>query len=144
MIPFSKSLLFSKVSNHPSVTIFKWFIHNATKTHIHLSSKIAETFDLLGFSREQTDCFNMARVDFMNVKYQFLAFPCSTKHIKGIFLVCGNISSFSSCYYYRQHSSATASSRDYPFRELVIVELFPHRRHRLNLKIRILFLCFFF
>ncbi len=25
-------------------------------------------------------------------KYHFLAFPCSTKHIKGIFLVCGNIS----------------------------------------------------
>ena len=31
VIPVSKSLLFSRVSKHPSATIFKWFIHKATK-----------------------------------------------------------------------------------------------------------------
>ena len=31
VIPFSKSLLFSRVSKHPSATIFKWFIHKAAK-----------------------------------------------------------------------------------------------------------------
>ena len=34
--------------------------HSAeTETHIHFSSEIAETFDLLGFFRQKADCFNM-------------------------------------------------------------------------------------
>ena len=50
VIPVSKSLLFSRVSKHPSATIFKWFIHKATKHTNRRKSR---------FPWKQTDGFNI-------------------------------------------------------------------------------------
>ena len=49
--------------------------HSAeTETHIYFSSRIAETFDLLGFSRQKADCFHMRRKLFLILNSEIIAF----------------------------------------------------------------------
>ena len=42
----------------PWVNQFPYTHSTETETHTYFRSKSAETFDLLGFSREQSDCLN--------------------------------------------------------------------------------------
>jgi len=43
----------------PGVNQFPHTHSAETETHIHFCPKSAETFDLRGFSRQQSHCFNM-------------------------------------------------------------------------------------
>ena len=59
VIPFSKSLLFSRVSKHPSATIFKWFIHKLQNTHPFSPLNIPQIAENQGFleSRQTVSIF---------------------------------------------------------------------------------------
>ena len=51
-IPVPKSL-------SPGVNLRLYHYSTETETHIYFIPKIAETFDLLGFSRQKADCLNV-------------------------------------------------------------------------------------
>lgn len=60
IFPFLQSL-------SPGVNLRLYHHSTETETHIYFIPKMAKSFDLLGFSRQKTDCFNM---------------PCMTKLVK--------------------------------------------------------------
>ena len=61
--PISKSL-------SPGVNIRLYHHSTETETHIHFIPKMAKSFDLLGFSRQKADCFNMCRSYYVNTIFQ--------------------------------------------------------------------------
>ena len=83
--------------------------HSAeTETHIHFSFKIAETFDLLGFSRQKAHSLHMSRVGIMHSQlHNYLhclkcnLFICLSTHYAGLAL----ISTKKSFQQFRIHSS---------------------------------------
>ena len=58
-----KDIFYSTQSLSPWVNQFPHSHSAETKTHIHFRPKSTESFDLLGFSRQQNNCLHMARED---------------------------------------------------------------------------------
>ena len=67
----------------PGVDLHLYHHSTETETHIYFIPKMAKSFDLLGFSRQKADCFNMPRHrKQINPHHLFNPIPLLFKHSK--------------------------------------------------------------